>query len=249
MSLTDRIKYAEMKARHEKHFRSWYKKWWGILIIVISALILVVLISSAFYVYNEVKRIQAEKSTGSLAEQRQAYENLIAGPGGYTTGSLDAKITLIEFTDFACPFCQQSATEIRSLINQYQNNIKLVIRDYPIHDTSINLALAARCAGEQGKYWEAYDSIFLNQDNLKDATTIEADLLSWAEALPLDIEKFKTCFTERRYVDLIKRDYDDGNKLQIQGTPTWFINNYPLTGYYSQDTFKELFNGILEKLQ
>jgi protein-disulfide isomerase len=248
MSLTERIKYAEMKARQEKHFRSWYKKWWGITILVISGLILIGLASAAFYVYDEVKKIQSNQSVDYLKAQHQAYEDLISGPGGYTLGSLNPKITIIEFTDFACPFCQQSATEMRELMEQYKDKIKLVVRDYPIHDTSINLALAARCAGEQGKYWEAYDSIFINQENLKSTTTIEADISDWSKFMELDTEKFTACFSERRYVDLIKRDYDDGNKLQIQGTPTWFINNYPITGYYSRDKFKELFDGILQQL-
>ncbi len=249
MSLADRLKYAEMKARHEKHLCPWYKKWWGGVILIIIGLILVSLVSSGFYVYNEIKRIQGERAQTALKNQRQAYEDLINGPGGYMLGSLNPKVTVIEFTDFACPFCKESAPEIRELMDQYKDSIKLVIRDYPIHDTSIDLAIAARCAGEQGKYWDAYDSLFINQDNLKSTTTITTDLLSWAQFLKLDASKFNTCLTDRRYLDLIKRDYEDGNKLQIKGTPTWFVNYYPITGYYPIDKFRELFNGLLQQLQ
>jgi len=248
MSLVDRLKYAEMKARHEKGLRPWYQKWWGVFILVIIVLILIGLISSAFYVYKEVKRIQTEESQNYLKNQRKSYEDLINGPGGYTLGSLNPKVTVIEFTDFACPFCKESASEIRKLMEQYKDSVKLVIRDYPIHDNSIDLALAARCAGEQGKYWEAYDYLFAEQDNLKDTgEALKANLLAWAEILQLDVTKFNTCFTERRYVDLIKRDYDDGNKLQIKGTPTWFVNYYPITGYYPIEKFQELLGGLLQK--
>jgi len=250
MSLADRLKYAEMKARHEKRFRPWYKKWWGISILVLVGLTLAGLASAGFYVYSEIQRLNKEESQNYLATQRKDYENLINGPGGYTVGSLDPKITIIEFTDFACLYCKQSAQEIRTLINDYKDRVKLVVRDYPIHDNSIDLALAARCAGEQGKYWEAYDYLFAEQDNLKDTgDTLKANLLAWAEILQLDTAKFENCFTERRYVNLIKRDYDDGNKLKINGTPTWFINYYPITGYYSVDKFKGLLDGLLLQIK
>lgn len=249
MSLSDRLKYAEMKARHEKRLRSWYQKPWGIFAIIVISIILVALSASGFYVYNEVKRIQAEQAQNSLKDQRKAYEDLINGPGGYSLGSLSPKITVIEFTDFACPFCKESASEIRSLMEKYKDSVKLVIRDYPVHDTSIDLALAARCAGDQGKYWEAHDSLFANQDNLKSTTTIKTDLLSWADFLKLDKTKFIACLEDRGYISLIKRDYEDGNRLQIKGTPTWFVNYYPITGYYPIEKFEELFSGLLQQLK
>jgi len=250
MSLTDRVKYAEMKARHQKIFLPWYKKWWGILILVFIGLILVATTASAVYVYKEVKRLQTEKTSNALKDQHQAYLNLINGTNAYATGALEPKITVVEFTDFACPFCKQSAEEIRNLTEKYKDTVRLVIRDYPLHDTSINLALAARCAGEQGKFWEAYDSLFLNQDNLKDATTIKTDITSWAKSLNiLDMEKFQICFDGRGYISAIKQDYDDGESLKIQGTPTWFVNNYPITGYYPAEKFQELFDGLLQQSQ
>lgn len=250
MSLSERLKYAEMKARHQKIFLPWYKKWWGVLIISLLVLILIALISFSISVYKEFQKIQEERTANALKEQRQSYLNLISGSGGYSIGSLNPKITIVEFTDFACPFCKQAAPEIRKLVEDYKNDVKLVVRDYPIHDNSIDLSLAARCAGEQGKYWEAYDSLFAEQDDLKDTgDTLKANLLAWAEILQLDISKFETCFNDRRYVDLIRRDYEDGNKLQIQGTPTWFINNHALVGTYPEAKFKELFDGIIKEIK
>ena len=249
MGLDDRIKYAEMKARHQKLFLPWYKKWWGILILAFLTLLLIGLITSGVYVYKEIKQIQADQANNSLKDQRQSYLDLIAGSGNnYSIGTSSPKITIIEFTDFACPFCKESAPVIRKLMTEYKDSAKLVIRDYPIHDNSIDLALAARCAGDQGKYWEAYDSLFAEQDNLKDTgAALKANLLAWAEILKLDTTKFETCFDNRTYVDLIKKDYDDGNELQIQGTPTWFVNNHMITGYYAEDKFKTLFDGIIQQ--
>ena len=250
MNLSDRVKYAEMKARHQKLFLPWYKKWWGILILVFALIIVISSVSSGVYVYNEVKRIQNEGADNALKAQREAYLNLINGPGGYSIGTSSPKITIIEFTDFACPFCKQSAPVIRKIMEKYKDSARLVVRDYPIHDNSIDLALAARCAGEQGKYWEAYDYLFSEQDNLKDTgDVLKANLLAWAEILKLDKTKFETCFDNHTYVDSIKKDYDDGNELKIQGTPTWFVNNHLITGYYSEDKFNELFDGILKQIK
>jgi len=249
MSLEERVKYAEMKARHHKIFLPWYKKWWGVLVVIVSGIILVAIISSGIYVYREVKRLQTEKATNALKEQRKAYEDLINGPGGYMIGATNPKITLVEFTDFACPFCKESAPIIRKLMNdpQYKDSVRLVVRDYPIHDTSIDLAIAARCAGEQGKFWDAYDSLFANQDNLKSTTTIQEDILSWGGSMKLDSTKFSACMSERRYLDLVKQDYENGNQLKIQGTPTWFVNYHMITGSYSEEKLKELFDGIIQK--
>lgn len=249
MSLNERLEYIKMKARHEKKLRPWYKKWWGVLVIVFLTIIFLSLILLTVYTFDEIKKIRSGETGLSPEKTYQEYVKLVNGPGGYAIGASNPKITVIEFTDFACPFCKQSAPEIRKLVEEYKDNVRLIIRDYPIHDTSINLALAARCAGEQNKYWEAYDSLFVNQDNLINLETIESDLLSWAEFVGLDIERFKNCFSNRRYVDAIKRDYDDANSLEIKGTPTWFVNNYPLTGYYTESSFRELFDGLLMQLK
>jgi hypothetical protein len=148
MSLNERLKYAKMKARHKKVFLPWYKKLWGKLLIVALFGLFLLLTFSAIYVYKEVKRIQTKEAESYIDRQRDAYLKLINGAGGYAIGSPDAKITLIEFTDFACPFCRDSALEIMPLLQDYQETVRLIIRDFPIHENSIDLALAMRCAGE-----------------------------------------------------------------------------------------------------
>ena len=250
MSLNERLKYAEMKARHKKVFLPWYKKTWGKILITALLGLLALFIYSATYVYREVKRIQSEETGVYLEKQREAYLKLINGTGGYGIGAPNPKITLIEFTDFACPYCRQAALEIRPLLENYRDSVRLIIRDFPVHENSIDLALAMRCAGEQGKYWEAYDLTFKQQELLQETgDQLKAELMAWAEILRLNLEQFETCFNERRYISLIRRDYEDGLALKIQGTPTWFVNNYPITGYYPVEKFKELLDGALKELE
>ena len=248
MSLTDRIKYAEMKARHAKDLRPWYKKWWGALILAISALILIVLVASAFYVYNKVQEINSQAAQNYLNEQKQAYLNAIAGGGTtYSLGSGNPQITIVEFSDFACPYCAESAVAVRKVAAAYQNQVKIIFRDYPLHDNSIDLALAARCAGEQGKFWEFHDYIFANQNNLSDTgDALKTKLLAGAQSLKLNTDKFSTCLTDKTYLSQISTDFQDGETLQVQGTPTWFVNNYRLTGSLSEQKLQELIAGLLK---
>lgn len=248
MSLNDRLKYVEMKTRHQTKFLPWYKKLWGKILLVFLLFLFVFITLSAIYIIKEVKRIRTGGGEINTEELRQTFIDLINGPGGYSLGATNPKITIVEFTDFACPYCRQSALEIIPLIKEYPDTIKLVIRDFPIHENSIDLAIAMRCAGEQNRYWEAYELTFTQQELLQDTgELLKVNLLAWAEVLGLDLIQFETCFDERRYVSSVRRDYEDGLLLEIQGTPTWYINNYPLTGHYSADKFRDLFNGLLEE--
>jgi protein-disulfide isomerase len=157
-------------------------------------------------------------------------------------------VTIVEFGDFACPFCQEAATGTRKLLADYKDKVKLIFRDYPLHDNSIDLASAARCAGEQGKFWETYDALYANQDKFTATTSdaLSAQLSSLASFLKLNTSQFNECLISKKYVAQIRKDYEDGEKLQISGTPTWFINNYSLTGYVPADKFRELVTGLMK---
>lgn len=246
MSLEERIKYAEMKARHARSLRPWYKKWWGVLIIISLALIGIILVVSGFYVANKVKEIQLMQAQSYLDEQRQAYLQAINGSGGdYSFGAASPQITIVEFSDFACPFCAQSATGLRAVAKEYGGKLKIVFRDYPLHDNSIDLALAARCAGAQGKFWEFHDYLFAHQDSLTASSTeLQTKLLSAAQEQNLNTGEFSTCLENKTYLEQIKNDFQDGETLELQGTPTWFINSYRLTGALSEDKIRELVTGL-----
>ena len=250
MSLEERLKYAAMKARHKNIFRPWYQKWWGILILIILGLILIILVASGIYVVNKIKQIRAVNSQTSLEQQRQNYINTINGDGtNFTLGTNKPQVTIVEFGDFACPFCQESATGTRKLLADYKDKVKLIFRDYPLHDNSIDLASAARCAGEQGKFWEIYDEFYANQDKFTAVSgdALTAQLMSLAAFLKLNTSQFSDCLTSKKYIDQIRKDYEDGENLQISGTPTWFINNYALTGYVPAAKFQELVTGLMKK--
>jgi protein-disulfide isomerase len=248
MSLNERIKYAEMKARHGHLLLPWYKKWWGVGLLVAGGLFLISTVVAAAYVVNQTQLILSGQTLMITAAQRQTYLNEINGDGtNYYTGTTSPQVTIVEFGDFACPFCLKSYTVIKQLIQKYPDKIKVVWRDYLRNQDSIDLAMSARCAGEQGKFWEMHDALYANQANLTTADDGRpARLVALAQGLNLDVTKFTDCLSSQKYLDQIKKDYDDGNALQIVGTPTWFVNNFSFAGYVPLDKFESLVGGLIK---
>jgi len=248
MSLEERVKYAAMKARHQKKLLPWYKKWWGVILLILAGLILIALTVSSLYVVSRVRALITEQNQGVTEQDYKDYAQFIKGDGtNFYMGTSTPQATIIEFGDFACPYSKESYTAINQLIAQYPDKIRVVWRDYLRNEASIDLAVAARCAGAQGKFWQMHDRLFQDQDNL--TTEDEARLnrlVAIAVSLGLNDTEFATCLSNREDLDKIKQDYGDGNSLAILGTPTWFVNNYPISGALTLDKFKELLSGILK---
>lgn len=236
--------------------KTWSKKWWSVLIIIIVAIILFFLAASAFYFIGEIKNAklklnQAESirqlasPAGGLAESGQKYE---AANDGYWLGSAKAKITIVEFGDFACPVCLQAFPTVREISSKYKNDIKFIWRDFPIvQDYSASLASAARCAGEQALFWPMHDKLFQNQAVLfKNQSVSSADQLSaLANQIGADVAKFNDCLNKQKYSPQIQKDLADGQSFGIAGTPTYFINGYKLAGDVPYDIFVK----IIEELK
>ena len=248
MSLNERLEYARMKARHSHLLLPWYKKWWGILII---ALIFFAILDVSVTYFQELYKIKNPAPIDvqkTLEEQRAIRLKALQGPGdNFSYGTSSPQVTIIEFADFACPYCRDSYAGMRKVMQEYKDKIKIIYRDYPLHTNSLDLALAARCAGEQNKFWEMHDVLFANQDRLNSGTNvIKEDLNSIATELKLNTAQFSSCLDSQKYLSKIKIDFDDAQTLEIKGTPTWFVNGYELTGYMSEDKFRELISGLIK---
>lgn len=249
MGLDERLKFAEMKARHKYALRQWYKKWWGVLALIVAGLILIILIFSSAYVVNRVQQIISGQASVMTEEQLQIYLQKINGDGtNYAVGTSTPQITIVEFGDFACPFSERAYTVTNQLAQDYKDKIKIIWRDYLRNTDSIDLAMTARCAGEQGQFWPMHDALFINQSALSINDDARPNkLVALAQKLGLNMDQFTACLTSQKYLDQIKKDYDDGNTLQIIGTPTWFVNNHTFAGYIPFDKFNSLIGGLLVK--
>jgi protein-disulfide isomerase len=171
-------------------------------------------------------------------------------------GRADAKVTLIEFSDFQCPFCERFYRETLPLIDKeyiQTGKVRMVYRDFPlvdVHKDAQKAAEAAQCAGEQGKYWEMHDLIFANS-----AAMSVDDLKNHARVLDIAADRFDRCVESGQYAEEVKNDATDGQALGVQGTPTFFVGltgrdntilAIPIGGARPYAVFKQTFDRFLE---
>jgi protein-disulfide isomerase len=161
-----------------------------------------------------------------------------------STGPKDALITVVEFSDFQCPYCEKWHSQVyEQLMAAYPGKIRLVYRNLPltqIHPQSMNSAEAALCAGDQDAYWQFHDKLFENYQALND------DLYaSLASDLGLDTTAFKTCMTGHKYKAEIEADMQFAIDLGVQSTPTFFINGLAIVGAQPLSAFQSIIDDEL----
>ena len=154
-------------------------------------------------------------------------------------GPEDAPITIIEFSDFECPYCRQWFAQVYIRLREtYPDQIRFVYRDFPltsIHPNAFSAAEAANCAGDQGAYWDYHDQLFNQALGLgKNAYQ------QYAEQLDLDLETFTACLDTRKYEEEIQADFDFAAQLGVRSTPTFFINGIALVGAQPFETFQQV---------
>ena len=168
-------------------------------------------------------------------------------------GSAEARVTIIEFGDYQCPFCRQFWREtFPRLKKEYidTGRVRFVYRDYPqsVHPEAMITAIAAECAGDQGKYFEYHDKVFQEQDRRgRDVVRYRAaELKRWAADLKLDTAAFNACLDAERHKDEVAKDFSDLQGLGFEGTPIFFVNGRALVGAHPFDTFKKVIDEFLK---
>jgi protein-disulfide isomerase len=248
MSLNKRIEYLEMKDRHKNKLRPWYKKWLGVVTIILGLIILFAIIISTNYVINRVKDIQNNQTEIDQEAEIQKITQAIDGKEeNYSLGPVNTKVKIVIFSDYACPYCKEAAPVVRDLAKKYGDNIRITFRDYPLYTNSIELALAGNCAGIQNKFWEMNALLFAKQGELTALTdtALTDRLKTMASNLKLNSTNFATCLDEKTYLYRLNDDFSDAEFLGLSGTPTWFINRYKITGYYPEEYFTNIIDGLL----
>ena len=225
--------------------KKWYKKWWAIVLFIIVTLFLILLIASSFYIANEIKKI---KNIGELDQPilnnikyTEERKKEVEGQNNYWIGSANPKVTIVEFADFSCPLCKNSFSKIREISLKYKKDVKLIYRDYPMYEYSLDLSMAAHCAGEQGLFWLMHDKLFQNQ-----GITEKFQIIELANQVGADVNRFNACFTNKKYLKKIQENFTAGGKLEITGTPTWFINGQKVAGDIPYGLFENIVVKLLE---
>lgn len=172
---------------------------------------------------QEIKKLLASRPAAGPAPE-QALNALISIDGEPMKGDKNAKLTLVEFSEYQCPFCGRHVRDTFPNIDKeyiQTGKVRYVFRDLPlesIHKNAFKAAEASHCAGEQKKYWEMHDRLFANQNALEPAM-----LAAHAQAIGLDSKKFQACLDSGKYADQIRKDIAEANKYGITGTPTTVI--------------------------
>jgi protein-disulfide isomerase len=168
---------------------------------------------------------------------------------GPSRGSASAPVTIVEFSDFECPYCGHAVETLQQVQKKYGDNVRVVFRDYPLfsHRTAKRAAEAAHCADELGKFWEMHDRLFSKGGPLTDG-----DLYRFAGQAGIDRAKFDQCLTSGKYKEAWKVSQDEGNRVGVTSTPSFFINGRMLVGAAGYDVFskiidEELANGAPQR--
>ncbi|MEY4667304.1 MAG: hypothetical protein RL518_3 [Pseudomonadota bacterium] len=192
------------------------------------------------------QRRQQEAAKKQEEQQRAEVENQFKNPakiditGSPVKGPATAKVTIVEFSDFQCPYCRRGYETMEQLVKAYPNDVKVVFKHFPLpfHNEAEPASKAAWAAQQQGKFWEYHEELFKNQDKLGSEYYMEI-----AKNLKLDLEKFKKDMASEAAAKQIKADMEIGQKNGIQGTPGFFVNGVAVKGAYPVDHFK----GIIDR--
>jgi protein-disulfide isomerase len=169
--------------------------------------------------------------------------------GSPSKGSKSAKVTVVEFTDYQCPFCAKYYSEsYKKIVKNYVDTGKVlyVIKDFPLnfHDQAQKAAEAARCVGDQKGdtgYFRMHDKLFENQQSLS-----EANYKVWAKEIGVDAKKFDECLTSGKFADGVKADLAYGQQIGISGTPGFFVNGKLVSGAQPYSVFEQLIEAELD---
>jgi protein-disulfide isomerase len=164
--------------------------------------------------------------------------------GGAEKGAKDAPVTIVEYSDFQCPYCGRVNPALKRVAERYRDSVRFVFRDFPlpIHPQAPKAAEAAGCAGEQGRFWEMHDRLFANQGKLQ-----LADLKQHAAELGLDAPKFDECLDTGRREAEVKRSTEEAQRYGVSSTPSFFINGRLIAGAQPYENFVRLIDDELAR--
>jgi len=232
--------------------------------------LLIALVFSVGYLLGKVQIL--EQQGGSTVVAQQQTGNAVVGqtPPGSDTGQVagetvpfiaedldvghlpvrgdeNAPVTMVEFSDFECPFCEQFYQDTLGQIEKDYvdtGKVKIYYRHYPLsfHPSAHKLAVASECANEQGKFWEMHDKIF---DNQQAGDFADDTIIGWAGDIGLNTDTFASCLSSDKYDDIINTDLTDGTTAGVDGTPSFFVDGERLVGAQPYASFKALIDSKL----
>lgn len=236
----------------------------GRAIIIAAVLISFSIVGGSFFVANSLDRTtrQIEMATSALEDLELAAAPAPGGRpsrpnrpdanreydvevgGAPVKGSEDAIITIVEWSDFQCPFCNRVSPTLAQIEKEYGDKVRIAFKHMPlsIHPQAAQAHAAAEAAHRQGKFWEMHDRIFANQRDLSEET-----LERYAQEIGLDMDRFASDLDDASLKQRIESDMQQASKLGVTGTPSFFINGKYLSGAQPFANFKRIIDAAIEK--
>ncbi len=188
---------------------------------------------------NQIEAILRSEGDGFLDKKVVS----IALDGDTFRGSPDARVTIVEFADFQCPYCARAEPILRRVLRRFPAEVRLVFKHYPLHRTSMLAVSAALAAGKQGRFWQMHDKLLEHYSSVSGTR-----VLMWASELKLDMARYQRDFAAaREYEAVVQREVREARSLGVEGTPTLFINgrqfNGPLTEAVVSSAVSSQLNG------
>ncbi len=199
--------------------------------------------------YDKVAQVLIQKGDQYLVSPGAVGAGKYLQPPGVdddpALGPEDAPVTIIEFSDYQCPFCSRAEPTIKQILEEYGDKVRFVYRDFPLdqlHPFARKASEASHCAEEQGKFWEYHDALYENQAGIN-----AAGLEQFAKDIGLDMDAFKTCLDSGKYANEVQKDLDDGQEYGVSGTPAFFVNGFSISGAQPFAVFKDIIDKELAK--
>ncbi|HLD19560.1 MAG TPA: DsbA family protein [Candidatus Nanoarchaeia archaeon] len=226
---------------------------------VLLGVLLVVAVSLNFMTYQTLSKALSGGSLGGSPSGGNQAPIVVPPPsqpaapsgpvqvdlsGTYSRGPANAKVTIVEYSDFQCPFCSRSYPTMKAVLQKYGNDVRLVYKHFPLsfHPEATPAAEASECAGEQNKFWEFHDKVFENQDSMS-----VANYKKWAGELGLKQAQFDQCADSRKYKSKVEQQTQQGQADGVSGTPTFYINGQQIVGAQPQSVFEQAIDAVLKQ--
>ncbi|MBI4437499.1 DsbA family protein [Candidatus Uhrbacteria bacterium] len=237
--------------RQENRRRSWIAT-----IVTLAVLALVIAFAArVFYFADQIKSGGLDLSSFDFAKKLTASIALASAPqpdGEFDVTTTDdpslgnpgARVTIVEFAEFQCPYSQEASFTMRELAAKYPDDVFYVYRDFPLTDLHPLAQLAAEageCADEQGKFWEYHDKLFQNQSSLT-----QESFVAFASELNMRVDQFESCLSSGRYASEVEEDLKDGAEAGVRGTPTFFINGNRIAGAIPAEVMEAIVQSIIQ---
>jgi len=199
----------------------------------------------AFYVSRDGRYLFRGDAVDLTIDPLKQVRDKIKLDGEPSRGPADAKVTIVEYSDFQCPFCSRVYTTFETqVIKEYGGKVRFIFKNYPltsIHPWAEDAAVASECAFQQGndQFWTMYNGLFSKQSEIS-KDNVAAKAAEIGEAGGLDVAKLKECLEGKKSLDAVKADESEATALGVNSTPTFFVNGRRLSGAQTYESFKQL---------